>query len=350
MYESFYGLTGLPFQLGPDARFFFGSRVHQKAMAYLTYGLNQGEGFIIITGDIGAGKSTLVANLIASLDTRKFVVATVVSTQLEADDLLRMVAAEFGIAVEDIDKATLLRRIENFLHSQHSVKRRSVLIIDEAQNLTFGGLEELRMLLNFQTDNRPLLQSFLLGQPQFRAVLARPEVEQLRQRVIASYHLGPLDPDETKGYIEHRLRMVGWAGDPAFTHDAYSIIYRNAGGVPRRINALCSRLLLYGYLEETHTIDGPIVDQVASDMVDEIAQVTAPLPAAAVRPTGGRRDGPRRAVRPHPQRPPAAEADAAAMAELDDRVRALENHIKSHDRSLRQTRQILAENLERMKG
>lgn len=349
MYESYYGLTGLPFQLGPDARFFFGSRVHQKAMAYLTYGLNQGEGFIVITGDIGAGKSTLVANLIATLDTRKFVAATVVSTQLEADDLLRMVAAEFGIASEDVDKATLLRRLENFLHSQHAVKRRSLLIIDEAQNLNYGGLEELRMLLNFQAGNRPLLQSFLLGQPQFRAVLAKPEVEQLRQRVIASYHLGPLDPEETKGYIEHRLHMVGWTGDPAFTPDAYSIVYRNTGGVPRRINALCSRLLLYGYLEETHTIDGPVVDQVASDMVDEIAQVTAPVPAASTRPTGARRDAPRRAIRARPQEGPIAEADAAMMAELDDRVCALENHIRSHDRSLRQTRQILSEYLERIK-
>ena len=350
MYESYYGLTGLPFQLGPDPKFFFGSRVHQKAMAYLTYGLNQGEGFIIITGDIGAGKSTLVANLMSTLDTRKFVAAKVVSTQLEADDLLRMVAAEFGIAAEDIDKATLLRRLENFLHSQHTVKRRSVLIIDEAQNLTFGGLEELRMLLNFQAGNRPLLQSFLLGQPQFRAVLSRPELEQLRQRVIASYHLGPLDPDETKGYIEHRLRLVGWTGDPSFTHDSFVIIYRNTDGVPRRINALCSRLLLYGYLEETHVIDGPVVDQVANDMVDEIAQVTAPPPPASVPAGGARRAIPRRAVRARPQEPPSSEAEALAISDLDDRVRALENHIKSHERSIRQTRQIIAEYLEREKG
>src|SRR5260370_41209300 len=241
MYTDFYKFIGLPFQLMPDARFFFGSSGHTKAMAHLTYGLGQGEGFIIITGDIGAGKATVVQNLLQQLDSRKYVAATITNTQLGADDMLRMVASAFGVAQEGVDKATLLRRLEAFLARIHQQGQRALLLVDECQNLTVPALEELRMLSNLQIDGRAPLQSFLLGQPQFRETLARAELDQLRQRVIASYHLGPLNEAETSRYIEHRLRTVGWSGDPQLGDGVFTAIHPHCGGAPRRLNTLCSR-------------------------------------------------------------------------------------------------------------
>ena len=183
MYAEFYGLTARPFQLTPDARFFFESTVHRQAMAYLVYGLHHAEGFIIITGEIGAGKTILVDNLLSTIDRTTFVAAKIVTTHLAGDDLLHMVAAGFGVAKEGLTKGSLLQRISDFALSQHRSGKRLLLIIDEAQNLSFEALEELRMLSNIVLDRTMVLQSFLLGQPQFRTILASPRPEQLRQRV-----------------------------------------------------------------------------------------------------------------------------------------------------------------------
>lgn len=270
MYEKFYGLTASPFQLSPDHRFFFESSVHRTALAHLTYGLSQGEGFIIITGEVGAGKTTLVGHLFETLDKQRFVAARVVSTQLQGDDMLRMVAAAFGLPIADSNKATLLRLVESFLLTNQQQGKRCLLVVDEAQNLSVSALEELRMLSNFQSGAHAPLQSFLLGQPQFRAILASPDLEQLRQRVIASYHLGPLAPAETRLYVEHRLRAVGWRQDPRLADDAYDAIYAATGGVPRRINTLCSRVLLLGFLEENHLLDRRHVERVADELRREL--------------------------------------------------------------------------------
>ena len=159
-----------------------------------------------------------------------------------------------------------------------------MLIVDEAQNLSFEALEELRMLSNIVVDNTMALQSFLLGQPQFRAILGSPRLEQLRQRVTAAYHLGPLSEAETKAYVEHRLRRADWKGDPEFTEDCFPLIYRHTGGVPRQINTLCSRLLLFGFLEQLHTLKANAVDKVAKDLREEIAVVTTEPSAARLRP------------------------------------------------------------------
>ena len=267
MYAEFYHLTGKPFQLTPDPRFYFDSSTHKKAMAYLTYGLSQGEGFIIVTGDIGAGKTTLVGHLFDSLDKDQYVAAKVVTTQLAADDILRMVASGFGIDSENADKATLLQRIERFLRLQHDRGKRALLIVDEVQNLPTSSLEELRMLSNFQVGERALLQSFLLGQPEFRDKWATdPNLEQLRQRVIAIHHLSAMTRDEIKGYVLHRLQLVGWKQDPVFTDGAFAKIFAFTGGVPRKVNTLCSRLLLYGALEELHEINENVVDAVVADL------------------------------------------------------------------------------------
>ena len=264
MYTAYFRFSGRPFQLSPDHRFFFGSRPHRKAVAYLEYGLTQEEGFIVITGDVGTGKTTLVDYLFSKIDRGKFHVAKVGTTQLDADDMLRVIARSFGISHQGSDKATLLQRLEDFLIRAHGAGRRSLLVIDEVQNVPRCSLEELRMLSNYQFNGQGLLQIYLVGQSQFRATLA--DLEQLHQRVNAAYHLEPMDSEETCGYIRHRLQRVGWRDDPSFSEPAFEAIHAETGGVPRRINLLCDRLLLYGYLEDVHQIDTHVVDEVARDL------------------------------------------------------------------------------------
>jgi len=273
MYTAFYKLTGKPFQLSPDPRFFFGSRGHKRAMSYLRYGLSQGEGFIVITGGIGTGKTTLVRNLFAELDTGKVVAAQLVTSQLEADDMLTMVVAAFGLDYEGLSKAVLIKRLEDFLASSTRAGKRVLLVVDEAQNLPAKTLEELRMLSNFQISDKPLLQSFLLGQEEFRATLQSSGLEQLRQRIIASCHLSALSVQETRDYVEHRLRVVGWQQDPRFSDDAFEVIHTLTEGVPRRINVLCDRILLFGFLEELHEFDRLTVKQVGKELSEELPAV-----------------------------------------------------------------------------
>jgi putative secretion ATPase (PEP-CTERM system associated) len=275
MYETYYHLSGKPFQLSPDPRFFYSSRGHSRAMAYLVYGVQQSEGFIVITGEIGAGKTTLAGALARKLESQKVVLAQVVSTKLDADDIVRMVAAAFGLPQHD-SKAVQLKELEKFLLACHYQGKRALLLVDEAQNLPPGALEELRMLSNFQREEKSLLQSFLLGQPEFRKTLQKPEMEQLWQRVIASCHLGPMDGAETGAYIVHRLRTVGWGGDPSIDEDAFAAIYQHTGGIPRRINILCDRLLLLGYMDEKHALDRNDVATVIEDLEQEFAPTILP--------------------------------------------------------------------------
>ena len=270
MYETFFGLTGKPFQLNPDPSFYYGSRGHKRAFAYLEYGLYQSEGFIVITGEIGAGKTTIVRSLLEQLDPSKVVAAQLVSTQLDADDLLRSVAVAFGLPVKAVDKAMLLAAIEAFLCECVTQKKRALLVVDEAQNLSQRAVEELRMLSNFQLGDRALLQSFLIGQPELREMMRSPQMQQLRQRVIASYHLGPLDKGEARAYIEHRLTHVGWKDDPHFEPECFEVIHNVTGGIPRRINTLCNRLLLAAYLAERHRIRESDVQSIAREIHDEL--------------------------------------------------------------------------------
>lgn len=270
MYTSFYKLTGKPFQLSPDPRFFFGSSAHRRAMSYLRYGLSQGEGFIVITGGIGTGKTTLVRNLFQELDRDEVIAAQLVTTQLEADDMLQLVVAAFGLEHEKLSKAVLIKRLEDFLAGASREGKRVLLVVDEAQNLPAQSLEELRMLSNFQVSDKPLLQSFLLGQEEFRSTLQSPGLEQLRQRIIASCHLAPLEERETRDYVAHRLGVVGWDQDPLITRDAHAAIYAATGGIPRRVNVLCDRLLLFGYLEQKHEFTAETVQKVAAELSDEL--------------------------------------------------------------------------------
>ena len=284
MYETYYGLSAKPFRLRPDPHFFYGSKGHKRAMAYLEYGLSQGEGFIVITGEVGAGKTTLVRNLFNHLPSEQIVAAHIVNTHLDSDDTLRTVVAAFGLPYENVSKTDLLTRLEQFLRTCDKEGKRPLLVVDEAQNLTPRVVEELRMLSNFQTDDKSLLQTFLLGQPEFRTTLHSPGMQQLRQRVIASYHLGPMDAPESKAYIEHRLATVGWHGDPAFTDGAHAAIFAHTGGIPRNTNTLCDRLLLMGYLEEMHSFTEDDVNTVITDIAAEFQLPPEQVEMAALAP------------------------------------------------------------------
>jgi len=270
MYEAYYHLQAKPFQLSPDPRFFYSSSGHRRAMAYLVYGVHQGEGFIVITGEIGAGKTMLAATLAHNVASRNLVLAKVVSTNLEADDMVRMVAASFGLPHEN-SKSALLNAVEQFLLACHRQGKRALLVVDEAQNLPARSVEELRMLSNFVSADKPLLQTFLLGQPEFRKTLESPAMEQLRQRVIASCHLGPMSDTDTAAYILHRLKAVGWHEDPTFSREAFAAIHQHTGGIPRKINIFCDRLLLLSRLDEKHAITVNAVAVVVNELQQEFA-------------------------------------------------------------------------------
>jgi general secretion pathway protein A len=281
MYESFYGFTEKPFQLNPDPSFYYGSKEHCRAMAYLEYGLHKNEGFIVITGEVGAGKTTVVRNLLNKLDPAKVVAAHLVTTQLNAEDTLRLVGASFGLRVQGMSKSEVLLSMEAFLVKLSLEGKRGLLIVDEAQNLTPQAMEELRMLSNYQLETQALLQSFLVGQPEFRRMLESAEMQQLRQRVIAGCHISPMDKDETQGYVEHRLTHVGWKGDPRFEPEAYTVLYEATEGIPRRINSVCDRLLLSGYLGGKHVFTAEDVNEAAQEIRQETrtpAAGAAPMP------------------------------------------------------------------------
>ncbi len=269
MYEKFYGLSGKPFQLNPDPKFFYRSTGHKRAMAYMRYGIQQEQGFIVVTGDVGTGKSMLVSNLFKEIEGQNLIAAKIVSTNVKDLDLLRILCAEFDIPHERKPKAALLKGLEDFFRGAVAEGKRVLIVVDEAQNLPRAALEELRMLSNFEHDGKPLAQSFLLGQREFRVVMRAPGLEQLRQRVIAAYHLKPLSLSEVKHYIQHRLTTVGWKNDPAIAEEVYEKIYTITSGVPRRINTLCDRLLLNGFLDEIHEIGLSHLDVVREELENE---------------------------------------------------------------------------------
>lgn len=270
MLEAFYHLSSEPFRLSPDPKFSFSHRTYRKAMTYMRVALHRAEGFIIITGQPGMGKTTLINDLLKELKTDKVTVAKLVSTQLKADDLLHLMAYSFGLDPEGRGKAAVLNGVEQFLKQQRMQGKRSLLIVDEAQDVTEAALEELRLLTNMQVDSHQLLQIFLIGQQELRDIVSAPSMEQLHQRVIAATHLEPLDRADTKTYIQHRLQKVGWSGDPAISEEAYAMIYRFSNGIPRQINQVCSRLLLHGALEEKHKLGLQDLKTVIEELREEL--------------------------------------------------------------------------------
>jgi len=266
MYRKHYGLTADPFRLSPDQAFCLPHRSFAKAKAYMRYAMHRGEGFVMITGAPGTGKTTLIDDLLAGVRESEFSIARLVSAQVEADDILRMVAAEFGLSAGRMEKSELLRLLSNLFTSNFKQGKRSLLIVDEAQGLGLSALEELRLLTNFRNGGQPMLQIFLVGQEELRDMVTSPELEQLNQRMIAAYHMEPLKPNEFVAYVLHRLTVAGWKGNPGFKPNLFPELFRFSNGLPRRINHICSRLLLHGFLEEKAVLDAADMEIVIKEL------------------------------------------------------------------------------------
>ncbi|MCC5888563.1 MAG: AAA family ATPase [Gammaproteobacteria bacterium] len=327
MYERHFGLSDKPFRLTPDARFFYPSDQHRRALAFLEYGLHEGEGFIVITGEPGTGKSTLVSKLMAEHSRDPLKVASIETTRLTDEHLLEMLVSRFELKQPRLGgKASLVETLRKAFVAWEKRGTRALAIIDEAQNLPAETVEELRMLSNLTSNQRPLLQTFLIGQPGLRDRIEQPEFEQLRQRITASFHLGPFKAEEIRPYVEHRLIQAGWRGHPSFEDSAYEGIIEATGGVPRLINVLCDRLLLFCYLESSDQIDKDAVRTVAAE-----TGIRAPAGAA----------GTAAAAVPEPAPIAAGQGDAvnaniglALVSELNDRLRSIENRIQYTERRL----------------
>jgi general secretion pathway protein A len=325
MYNDHYGLTGRAFQLTPDPRFYFESATHKKAMAYLGYGLAQGEGFIVITGEIGSGKTTLTGHLLGTIDPLRIRAIRIVSTSFGGDDLLRLVAAQIGVATEGLEKAEVLDRVETNLLYHARTGQKTLIIVDEVQNLEHGALEELRMLSNFQAGEHALVQLLLLGQPEFKDRLDKaPELEQLRQRVIATHHLTAMEMDEIRPYIEHRMKLVGWTGKPSIEDSAVEPLYTYSGGMPRKLNNVMTRVLLMGSVERRDSVDGALVEAVVADLARDAFSPSSTLSAnpGAAAPNFG--------------------ADPFAL-DLAARVAMLESHAEEQGAVLRRTLSLLVQ-------
>ncbi len=262
MYLSHYNFQHLPFRNTPDPRFFYETPRHNEALANLIYAVEQRRGFVLLSGEIGSGK-TLVTHLLLRHLEDHAQIALVRNTHLNSTQLIRLICDEFSIRVaEDADKATMLLSINQFLIHQLAEDRLVVVIIDEAQNLSDKVLEELRMLSNLETSSDKLLQIVLVGQPELREKVSQPHLEQLRQRIALSYHLEPLTLDEITAYIQHRMKIAGAEHKAEFTTDAVAKVARFSRGTPRIINGLCDNALLYGFTAKTHVIDEALIDKV----------------------------------------------------------------------------------------
>jgi general secretion pathway protein A len=363
MYERFYELRERPFALSPDPDYLYPSRVHREALDYLRYGLESHAGFVVITGEIGSGKTTLLQTLLRGVDAQT-TVGRIVNTMLEPRELLETIMIDFGLDPAGKSKPLLLRDLAQYLVDQRLAGRMVLLVIDEAQNLTLAALEELRMLSNLETEKSKLLQIVLIGQPDLRDKLAAPELEQLRQRITVSYHLTPLDADETERYINHRLRRAALGTPVEFPRRATDAIHARSRGIPRIVNVICDAALVFGYAEERRTMDPELVAEVLGEL--EITGVLPPVgsvnvPESAPAPVlAGRTEMPSgvataRASQPSrtPQAPVVAVREprehrleesirqdlSRRSAELDER----EQSVRQRERELAEQRRILAE-------
>jgi putative secretion ATPase (PEP-CTERM system associated) len=303
MYERFYELRERPFALSPDPDYLYPSRVHREALDYLRYGLESHAGFVAITGEIGSGKTTLLQTLLRGLDSQT-TVGRIVNTMLEPRELLETIMIDFGLDPAGRSKPLLLRDLAQYLVDQRLAGRLVLLVIDEAQNLSLGALEELRMLSNLETEKSKLLQILLVGQPNLRDKLLSPELEQLRQRITVSYHLSPLDPEETANYINHRLRRASVGTPLEFPREATDFIHARSRGIPRIINVICDAALVFGYAEERRQIDMALMRDVLVEL-ETTGVLPARVPAPA--PVG------RRVAEAEPVQVPARVGQVAAV-------------------------------------
>jgi len=352
MYERFYDLRERPFALSPDPDYLYPSRVHREALDYLRYGLESHAGFVVITGEIGSGKTTLLQTLLRGVDSQT-TVGRIVNTMLEPRELLETIMIDFGLDPTGKSKPLLLRDLAQYLVDQRLAGRMVLLVIDEAQNLTLDALEELRMLSNLETEKSKLLQVVLVGQPNLREKLGAVELEQLRQRITISYHLQPLDPDETANYVNHRLRRAAIGTPLEFPRDATDAIHARSRGVPRIINVICDAALVFGYAEERRGVDVDLVQEVLAELeltgvlppvgatnMTESAPLTGAAPVAAAAPIAAAA-APSGVARTTDTRIEASLLRdlTARAAELDER----EQTIRQRERELAEQRRILAE-------
>lgn len=265
MYESFFNLTQKPFDLLPDPDFLFMSSSHKKALSYLDYGIRERVGFILLTGEVGSGKTTIVRNLIKN-NLANVVLSKIFNTRVDSEQLIAMINDDFGLSVQNKDKITLLRDLNTFLIEQYVKGNQPVLIIDEAQNLDQDLLEEIRMLSNLETDNAKLLQIILVGQPELRKTLASPTLIQLRQRISINCHIQSLNRAEIELYILHRMEKAGDRDAATFSEETINIIFSYSRGIPRLINIICDFILLAAFAEETRIIDAPLVQDIIGEL------------------------------------------------------------------------------------
>jgi len=291
MYEAFYKFQGKPFRLTPDPSMLFPSKGHKRAMSYLMYGFEQGEGFVMVTGAVGTGKTLLIQKLFEDLAHRNVTVASIASANLDSEDVLPAVASELNLPFEGRSKEALLHDLKQHLVARSARHARTLLVVDEAQTLTPAALEMLRILTNLEQRGRALLQVFLVGQSDLREIIVANRMEQLRQRIIATFRLEPMEPEESREYILHRLHAVGWKNDPQFDPTVFAGVHHASRGIPRKINLIMDRLLLFGYLEDRHELDHAALTTVLGELREEMPDVpqtlepTMPLRAVAAAPS-----------------------------------------------------------------
>lgn len=269
MYEEFYGLTEEPFRLTPDSRLCFSHTSYKNAKAYMQYALYRGEGFIVVTGHPGTGKSTLISDLTREFEGGKVMFTSLACPQIEGDELLRLIALNFNLDAHTEHKSLLIHSLTCYFQELYRQGRRSLLIIDEAQDLPANALEELRLLTNLQQNNQPLLQIFLVGQNELRETILSPGLEQLHQRIVATCHLESLSEEDTKVYVKYRLAKVGWDNNPELSDDIFPQLFQYSQGIPRIINLICSRLLLHGMVEERHQLSAKDMQVVIDSLLQE---------------------------------------------------------------------------------
>lgn len=269
VYLEYYGLTEPPFDITPNPRFLFYSAKHREAFNHLLYGIRERKGFVQLTGEVGAGKTTLCRAMLEQLE-EKFSTALILNPVMSANELMQAVAMELGLTVTGLDRLNTVTIINQFLLQQVEKGRETVLIIDEAQDLTDDLLEQVRLLSNLETDNRKLLQIVLMGQPELRDRLNEHHLRQLRQRITVRYHLVPLSRHEVSHYIQHRLEVSGAKGAPYFTQPALWRVHRYSQGIPRLVNALCDKALLAGFVQQTDRITWGMVGRAIRELEGNI--------------------------------------------------------------------------------
>ncbi len=265
MYEKFFNLRTKPFDLIPNPDFLYVSKTHKKAMAYLEYGISEKAGFILMTGEVGSGKTTIIRDLIKKKK-GNVTISKVFNTKVDSEQLISMINDDFGLDIKGKNKVLLLKELYDFLIEQYANGSHCILIIDEAQNLTPELLEEVRMLSNLETDVSKLLQIILVGQPELRETLSVPEMRQFRQRIGISCHLYPFTRHETKEYIYHRLEIAGNREAVNFKGHTMDVIHHYSRGIPRLVNIICDFLMLSAFAEEKKDVDAYMVFEIVKDL------------------------------------------------------------------------------------